>query len=279
MGRKSYAAPGQPAAHRTSSPSVSFRIQILGSGSSGNAALLATPKTKLLLDAGFSCRELTRRLALIGEDVATLDGVLITHEHSDHIKGLLTLVKKHKIPVYITRRTDATLDWKQISAPREYFEAGQTVTAGDIELDTFTIPHDAVDPVMCIARHNGARIGFATDLGYAAQSVEHHLQGCQMLVLESNHDVDMLKVGPYPWSVKQRVAGRMGHLSNDAACKLLRQTVCSETQQVVLAHLSGHNNIPAVAEIAAKQALDACGRSNVSLHVASQSEPSEGFQF
>src|SRR6185369_16997617 len=178
---------------------------VLASGSSGNAALVATEKTRILIDAGLSVRELTRRLALAGEAPERLSAVLLTHEHSDHVAGLARLVRRYKLPVYTTHRTAPTLDWCEEDTPIvETFQAGSRLSVGDIDVHSFTIPHDAADPVGFCFHAEGIKIGIASDLTYTTENVKVHLRGTHALLLESNHDLDMLKVGPYPWSVKQR---------------------------------------------------------------------------
>ena len=257
---------------------TSLRICLLGSGSSGNAAFVATDKVRLLIDAGFSFREIGKRLAAIGEDPKDLDAVLISHEHSDHIAGLPQLAKKVRCPIYLTSLTENALCWdKTKTQPAiEYFLAGQTIAFGDVEVDTFTVPHDAIDPVAFCVRHAGLKAGFVTDLGYLTESVKYQIQGCNVLVLESNHDLEMLKVGPYPWFVKQRVMSRVGHLSNKAVSEFLSEGYDQASQVVVLAHLSDHNNHPEVARMFADEALRRCG-SQTRLVVAEQHRPSEVF--
>ena len=236
---------------------------VLASGSSGNAALLATENTRILIDAGLSMRDLGKRLASIGEDLSRIDAILITHEHSDHVYGLATLAKKLRIPVFMTGGTHQA--WARAmrnekgERPKlekyEAFEAGHRFQVGDIEVKPFTIPHDAADPVGFTFRAEGIKVGVATDLGYLPVSVRDHLRGCDVLVMESNHDLEMLRVGPYPWSVKQRVMSRVGHLSNDALAEFFSSDYDGGAEYVVLAHLSEQNNHPEIARAAAEQAL------------------------
>jgi phosphoribosyl 1,2-cyclic phosphodiesterase len=251
----------------------------LGSGSRGNAALVTTTRTRVLVDAGFSFRSLCRRLAEIGERAEALDAVLISHEHSDHIAGLQTLSRKIKAPIYLTSRTEHAIDWGEKRPHVEAFEAGARLVIGDLEIDTYTIPHDAVDPVGFAFRQNGFKVGLATDLGYMTESIKRHMRGCDMLVLESNHDLEMLKVGPYPWFVKQRVMSRVGHLSNQAVSDFLVEEFDLDTRILVLAHLSGNNNHPEIARMFADQALQQAGATATRLIVADQDRPSEVFEF
>lgn len=199
------------------------------------------------------------RLNSIGEDAAQLDGILVTHEHSDHVCGLVTLAKKYNTPIFISRLTAPAIDWLDFQPALECFQAGTTFSIGDIEVDSFTVPHDAVDPVGFCFRAQGIKIGLATDLGYLPESIKVHLRGSNLLMIESNHDTEMLKVGPYPWSVKQRVMGRNGHLSNDMVCDFIRNDLDLSTSTLVLGHLSEHNNHPEIVRLTASQALE--GRS------------------
>ena len=232
------------------------------------------------MDAGLSLRELARRLALADEQIERLDAILITHEHSDHIGGLLRLLRKRafKIPVYITHATAPQIDWESGEPRLETFQAGTGFTIGDIEVDSFTIPHDAIDPVGYCFRAEGIKVGIATDLGYLPDSIRFHLRGCHMLLLESNHDLEMLKVGPYPWVVKQRVMGRNGHLSNDVVCQYLGGDFDAQTATLVLGHLSEHNNHPELVRLGAQQALEE-RQLATRLVVAEQNQPTPVFAF
>jgi len=240
---------------------------------------VATERTRLLVDAGLSFKETCRRLVSIGEDPERLDAILITHEHSDHVCGLPRLAKKLKIPVYMTRLTAPSIEWPPDFAPSiELFQSGATLTIGDIEVDSFGIPHDAIDPIGYCFRAQGIKFGIATDLGYVTDSIRFHLRRADLLLLESNHDLDMLKVGPYPWSVKQRVMSRVGHLSNDSACDFIRCDFESNAAALILGHLSAHNNHPEIARMSARQALDGRGLAT-KLVIAQQQAPTEVFSF
>ena len=261
------------------------RFCVLASGSAGNSAFLATSKTRILIDAGLSVKDLTRRLAEIGEKPEDLDAVVVTHEHSDHVSGLARLVrarakKKKPLPVFISRLTAPTIDWEWEASPPpvEHFQAGSGWMIGNIAVQSFTIPHDAIDPVGFCFHAEGVKIGVATDLGYMPDSIRVHLRRVQILLLESNHDIEMLKVGPYPWSVKQRVMGRNGHLSNAHTCDYLEADLDSGVQTLILGHLSEHNNHPEIVRMGAAQSLEKRGMSP-RLVIAEQKRQTEVFAY
>ena len=242
---------------------MAARVTLLASGSRGHCAVVSSSTTRLLLDAGLSCRETLRRMKAAGEEPEGLDGILISHEHSDHVAGLPVLARKLKAPVYMTAATHAAW-WKQYRNTREdaarlerleCFASGRSFQIGDIAVTPFTIPHDAADPVGFTFRVEGTKLGFVTDLGYLPASIRQHLKGCDGLVVESNHDLEMLRSGPYPWSVKQRVMSRVGHLSNEALAEFFASDYDGGAAFLVLAHLSEQNNHPEIARGAAEQAL------------------------
>ncbi len=242
---------------------MGVRITVLASGSKGNAMVLASTRTRLLVDAGLSCRETFRRMAEAGEDPSALDAILISHEHSDHVSGLPVLARKVKKPVFMTEATHREW-WKQHGKRLEekgrlerleHFSPGRSFQVGDITIAPFTTPHDAADPVGFVFCAEGVKIGLVTDLGYMPASVRQHLAGCDGLIIESNHDLEMLRSGPYPWSVKQRVMSRVGHLSNEALAEFFSSDYDGGAAFVVLAHLSQHNNHPEIARTAAEGAL------------------------
>lgn len=344
-------------------------MTVLASGSKGNGTVIACSRTRILVDAGLSARELLKRMHIAGEDPAKLDAVLVTHEHQDHVQGLAVLARKLGIPVFFTEATHrAWMRWmtpqkrityaqwlaqrkasrkpeelspasQDIEAPKqptpdaegfyalsppfvpgeshvpgeawqpqqtstqefdgqnqtrqnrsreaqaeasgdleiaepgksdsgkaaadpcalpavEYFSAGQAFSIGDIVVTPFTIPHDAADPVGFVFEAEGVRVGLATDLGYIPPNAKAALRRCDVLMLESNHDLEMLRDGPYPWPVKQRVMSRVGHLSNEAAGDFLEKNYDGYASYVVLAHLSESNNLPALARVMAERALN-----------------------
>jgi phosphoribosyl 1,2-cyclic phosphodiesterase len=233
---------------------------VLASSSSGNSAFIRTERTRILVDAGLSKRDLLARLAAINEPPEKLDAILVTHEHSDHVSGLVALAKQIDVPIFITRLTAPAIPWGDYIPRLDCFQAGATFPVGDIDVDSFTIPHDAIDPVGFCFRAQGIKIGLVTDLGYVPDSIKFHLRASDLLVLESNHDLEMLKVGPYPWSVKQRVMGRKGHLSNDVVSDFIRCDLDSSISTLVLGHLSEHNNHPEIVRSMGARALDRARR-------------------
>jgi phosphoribosyl 1,2-cyclic phosphodiesterase len=348
--------------NRSLYPRSMVRFTVLASGSKGNATVLCGGRTRILVDCGLSCRELFRRMRLVGEEPETLDAIVITHEHSDHVNGVAVTARKLGIPVYFTEGTHRA--WMRWLTPRrqmtyaqwleqcrkqaaerqaeavqdegepdecdlveaedgrvssesgeehpsgakarddsaafaaqlkpcpdtedihsrkqdptwlpavEFFRAGEPFMIGDIALSPFTTPHDAADPVGFVFRAEGVRMAFATDLGYIPPNVKAQLQGVDLLLLESNHDLEMLRDGPYPWSVKQRVFSRVGHLSNEAASGFLEDGYDGQAAYVILAHLSESNNLPELARVTAERALN--GRASLlanRLLLAAQHEP------
>ena len=312
---------------------LDVQMTVLASGSKGNATVISAGTTSILVDAGLSCRELLRRMAVAGQDPAALTAILITHEHLDHVSGLAVLARRLNVPVFFTEATHRA--WVRMLTPRktmtyaqwleqmareraernpepppghlpahlyastsagtsaelpaeaspvvpeaeepceldedratvkrdpaflpavEYFRAGQRFSIGEIDVNPFTIPHDAADPCGFVfhARKESLRMAVATDLGYVPPNVKQALRDVDVLLLESNHDLEMLKDGPYPWSVKQRVLSRVGHLSNAAVAEFLLRDYDGGAHTIVLGHLSEQNNLPELARLAAEQAI------------------------
>jgi phosphoribosyl 1,2-cyclic phosphodiesterase len=330
-----------------------MRMTVLASGSKGNSTVIASSRTRVLVDAGLSCRELLRRMAIAGEDPSALDAILITHEHVDHVAGLAVLARKLRIPVFFTEPTHRA--WVRMLTPRttmsyakwldclqrekearaaavaietanepysaaepalrsddpnadlelpaeaeccdavsaealplvakadptflpavEFFRAGTNFSIGDIDVTPFTIPHDAADPCGFVFEAEGVRMALATDLGYMPPNVKQAIARSDVLLLESNHDLEMLRDGPYPWSVKQRVLSRVGHLSNSATAEYLARDYDGGAAFVVLGHLSESNNAPELARICAEQAIgDRMTLLGNKILLASQSVPLE----
>lgn len=269
---------------------ISLRVLILGSGSSGNATLVETSTTRVLVDAGFNRKETLRRLAALGASVDSVKGIFVSHEHSDHVSGLANLSRSWNAPVFITAGTYAEY---QRLVPRdevqklrgvETLQASRRFQVGDIEVTAFSIPHDAADPVAFSLRAGGFKVSIVTDLGYLPAHVREHVRNSDLLVLESNHDLEMLKVGPYPWHVKQRVMSRTGHLSNHAVSEFLAdgEGFDARARWLVLAHLSENNNNPDLARLSAEEALGRRPESAAfagELQIASQRTPLGPFVF
>jgi phosphoribosyl 1,2-cyclic phosphodiesterase len=339
------------------------RFTVLASGSRGNSTVVCGGQTRILVDAGLSCRELFRRMRLAGEEPEKLDAIIVTHEHQDHINGLAVTARKLGIPVYFTEATHrAWMRWltprrqmtyaqwleqcrrqnaarqAEIETPAdepdaedaagvldcesaesgssepaapsramsegdrvaeagcdadagkkedptwlpsvEYFESGRAFAIGDIAVSPFTISHDAADPVAFVFCAEGVRMAIATDLGYISPNVKAQLKGLDLLLLESNHDLEMLRDGPYPWAVKQRVLSRVGHLSNEATADYLESGYDGQAAYVILGHLSENNNLPELARLSAERALN--GRASLlanRLLLAKQYEPLSSLQF
>jgi phosphoribosyl 1,2-cyclic phosphodiesterase len=242
---------------------IGLRISILASGSSGNLTLLESERTRILVDAGLGKRETLARLAAVERQFDDLDAVLITHEHTDHCNGLPQVLGLWKAPLYVTEPTMGALErilpetfGKRLRGV-ESIQPGQRFSIGDIDVHAFAIPHDAIDPIGFTFRTNGTKVAICTDLGYMPELVKVHLRETDCLILESNHDLDMLKVGPYPWVVKQRVLSRTGHLSNHAVSEFLSDPdgFDARARYVVLAHMSQENNNPDLVLLSAEEAL------------------------
>jgi len=301
-----------------------MRMTVLASGSKGNSTVIASVETRVLVDAGLSCRELLKRMAMAKEDPSALDAILITHEHTDHVAGLAVLARRLRIPVYFSEPTHRA--WVRQMTPRttmtyaqwmehvqkekearaalseletgavgvltdleaaaaeddldeaapeaatrrdpaslpavEYFQPGTNFSIGDLMITPFTTPHDAADPCGFVfeSATEAIRMAIATDLGYMPPNVKRALERIDVLLLESNHDLEMLKDGPYPWAVKQRVLSRVGHLSNHATAEFLARDYDGNATYIVLGHLSETNNVPELALLSAEEAIRERGR-------------------
>ena len=232
-----------------------LRVSVLGSGSSGNATYVAVPGTAVLVDLGFGVRSVERRLQQAGLDDQPISAVLLTHGHSDHTKGVASFVNKHGLPVYMNQATrDETPELQHIDKWK-CFDTGSTFSVGNFNVRAFQVPHDSADPVGFRFSADGLKGAVATDLGQLTPGVVKNLSNCDWLVLESNHDVEMLKVGPYPLHLKQRILGHRGHLSNQELSVFLRSQFDGRAAHLFLAHLSRKNNHPQVAWESAFNAL------------------------
>jgi len=233
-----------------------MRFASLGSGSRGNALLVEAATTRILVDCGFGPRELTKRLARLGLAPADIDAVVVTHEHGDHIGGVARCAARFGFAVHMTQGTfGAAAKSLGDAAGVGLFDSHAAFRVGDIEIRPFPVPHDAREPVQFVFAAGGRSLGLLTDAGHVTPHIVAMLGGCDALVLECNHDADMLARGSYPWHLKQRIAGRFGHLDNQSAAALLRQVDASRLQHVVCAHLSEQNNTPELARAALAAAL------------------------
>lgn len=236
-----------------------MQLHILASGSTGNAVFIELGGRKLLIDAGISNRRIEKGLAAVGIQVDTLDGVLITHEHSDHIKGLEVLTKRHHVPIFARPATWSAIPGRD-KIPRELRrELGNSLDLGDLKIELFPISHDAADPVGYCFYYKNSKWVLATDLGIVTRGVAEALAYADVAILESNHDLEMLTTGPYPAFLKKRIKGKQGHLSNHDAGQLLARIPRAKAMQVFLAHLSQQNNLPSLAVQTVSEVLYSCG--------------------
>ncbi len=232
-----------------------MRFAILGSGSRGNATLIEEGGTSVLVDCGFSIREMERRLARLGKSPDELSAVLVTHEHSDHIGGVGPLARKYKMPVWMTPGTHAQQNVGELPDLR-MLNCHEPVAIGDLLVEPFPVPHDAREPTQFVFANGAVRLGVLTDVGRSTPHIEEVLGACDALIMECNHDEEMLANGPYPAFLKARVAGQFGHLSNGQAGAIVRSLDCAGLQHIVAAHLSEKNNRPELAVQALSAALD-----------------------
>jgi phosphoribosyl 1,2-cyclic phosphodiesterase len=238
-----------------------LRVCVLGSGSGGNAVVVESAGRRLLLDAGFSCREIERRMRLVGVDPKSIQGIVLTHEHEDHMRGAARFGGRHHVPIYAT---GGTLAGGRLAgataAPLHTIRSGVQEEIAGFLVEPFAIPHDAREPVGFVVQDRfGRRLGLVADLGSRSRLAWGRLANLDVLLLETNHDLEMLRSGPYPWSLKQRVASLHGHLSNRSAAEGLPELASERLRYVVLYHLSRTNNLPALALEAIATSLDGCG--------------------
>jgi phosphoribosyl 1,2-cyclic phosphodiesterase len=254
---------------------VPARLTILASGSSGNCAYLETDSTRLLIDAGLSARQIRQRLLGIGRTPENLSGILVTHEHSDHVQGLGVLAARLQIPIYCNRLTKEAIELQfKTRFDFRLFSTGASFEVGEVLVDTFSVPHDAYDPVGFLIRTPAGNIGFLTDLGHATKLVIERVRASHVLVLEANHDVKMLQDDTRrPWSTKQRILSRHGHLSNDAAGQVAEQIVSAELRHLYLGHLSSDCNRPELAQGVVSESLGRVGATHVCVEATAPDVP------
>ncbi len=245
---------------RTPYDADGLRLAVLGSGSRGNAIVVRSGAHTLLIDAGFSCRELEKRLRLIGVDPRQIDALVLTHEHQDHCRGADRFSKRNKVPIYATAGTLSGKRLRRLPGPVRPFRAGAELEAGGFLVRSFGVAHDAREPVgLVLEDDRGWKLGVVADLGSRGEVSWARLRDLDALVIESNHDPGMLRTGPYPWALKQRIASRWGHLSNEQAAAGVQELIGDRLGIVVLYHLSQKNNLAALAETAVGEALDRAG--------------------
>jgi len=250
-----------------------MRLTVLASGSSGNALLISTNTTSILMDAGISAKRAAYAISEAGEDPSNLAAVLVTHEHTDHISGVGPIARRFDLPVHATRGTLRVINRRAGDGfSKVPIASGEPLSIGDITVSPFSTSHDCADPVGYAFDADSARIVVATDLGIVGSAVRDQMARADCVVLEFNHDERMLVDGPYPWPLKQRILSNVGHLSNATAARELERSAGHPVSTVVLAHLSDENNKPRLAYEAAAVALDAAGRSDVAVLLASQKE-------
>lgn len=234
-----------------------MKVHVLASGSSGNSVLVETPETLLLVDCGLSGAEAVRRMGAAGCSPEDISAIVVSHEHTDHIQGVGVMARRFGLPVYLTPGTLEGCNGQLRGGVRtRSMEAGEEFQVGEIRVRPFSVPHDAADPVGFTFSWGGVKAGLATDIGFSTALVRQHLAGCALLVLESNHDPELLRESSYPWDVKRRIRGRRGHLSNAESGQLLERVLHAGLEEVVLAHLSEQNNRPELALQTARRALE-----------------------
>ncbi|MEP7149724.1 MAG: MBL fold metallo-hydrolase [Acidobacteriota bacterium] len=276
-----------------------MKFTVLGSGSTGNAVLISTETTNVLIDAGLSAREIFRRLQIVGIDCDDLDAIVITHEHSDHIAGLRVLLRSVRCPVYVSGETEDAYYWtraggldgdsessKRRTALKDRtvpIESSREFTIGDIDFEPFSVPHDAVDNFGFVAKNGGITVATLTDFGCFTPLMKEKLDRCDAIVIESNHSRDMLRTCPvYTWDLKQRIASRHGHLSNEDLADWLTNDFDGSAAQIVLAHLSQRANEPHLARLTAETALRMRAplfQSQTKITISNHKEPTEWMSF
>lgn len=255
-------------------PFMSLEVCVLASGSSGNSVYVASDKTRILIDAGLSARQVAVRLDQIGVVPESIAGICVSHEHGDHVAGIRILQKRHGIPVYANAGTLNGIRSmpKSDEIAARVFQSGSPFEIGDIGIEPFSVPHDAYEPVGFRLQAAGTVVGVVTDLGMATSLVREKLKGCHAIMVESNHDEDLLQEAPRPWPLKQRIRSRQGHLSNMGAAQLISECATDALEHVFLSHLSSDCNTPdtALRTVASQLRLDGLGHINLEVSHASK---------
>lgn len=241
---------------------MGLRFSVLSSGSTGNAFYIETDKQKLLVDAGMSGKQLEGLFEQIKVDPSELNGILVTHEHSDHIKGIGVMARRYKLPIYANEKTwqameglVGTID----TAQKFVFEAGSVKSFGNLDVESFGVSHDAAEPMFYVFHHEGQKVSLVTDLGYVSDRIKGTIKGSDIFIFESNHDTEMLRMGHYPWNIKRRILSDVGHVSNEDAGLALADVIGDKTKRIYLAHLSQDNNMKDLARMVVSQTLEEKG--------------------
>ena len=239
-----------------------MRFSVLASGSTGNAIFIESDEHKFLVDAGFSGKKLESLFAGVGRSLAELDGIFVTHEHSDHIKGLGVVARKYGTPIYANEKTWKAMDSLIGKVPldqRFQFDMETIKSFGSLDIESFAVSHDAADPMFYTFHEAGRKLAIITDTGYVSDRMKGIISGADAFVFESNHDVGMLQMGPYPWSVKRRILSDVGHVSNEDAAVAMSEVVHEKETKIYLSHLSKDNNMKDLARMSVTQTLETCG--------------------
>ncbi|MFD1416179.1 MBL fold metallo-hydrolase [Oceanobacillus jeddahense] len=237
---------------------MTLRFSVLASGSTGNAFYIETEQQRLLVDAGLSGKKMDGLFQEINIDPSRLDGILVTHEHSDHIKGLGIFARKHQLPIYANEKTWQAMDHSlgKLTLDQKFqFDMGSVRSFGDIEVESFGVSHDAAEPMFYTFRNNGQKVALVTDLGYVSERIKKTVDDADAYIFEANHDVEMLRMGRYPWNVKRRILGDSGHVSNEDCGLALTDIITNRTKRIYLAHLSLDNNMKDLARMSVNQIL------------------------
>ncbi|CAK19683.1 MBL fold metallo-hydrolase [Listeria welshimeri] len=235
-----------------------IRFSILASGSSGNATLIETGDQKILVDCGLSGKKMEGLFAQVGRNMNDLDAILITHEHSDHIKGLGVLARKYKLPIYANAKTWKAMDNMigEVSSDQKFqFDMETVKSFGSMQVESFGVSHDAIEPMFYIFHNGNKKFVMITDTGYVSDRMKGHIAGADAYLFESNHDVEMLRMGRYPWNVKRRILGDEGHVSNEDAAIAMSEVITDQTKRIYLGHLSKDNNMKELARMSVTQTL------------------------
>ncbi|WP_042478431.1 MBL fold metallo-hydrolase [Bacillus ndiopicus] len=258
-----------------------MRFSILASGSTGNAVYVENDEHAFLVDVGLSGKKMEQLFAKIDRDMKKLSGILVTHEHSDHIKGLGVVARKYNVPIYANEKTWSAMDTHIGNIPvdlRFQFDMETVKSFGSLDIQSFAVSHDAIDPMFYVFHEEGRKLAVITDTGYISDRMKGHIRGADAFVFESNHDIGMLQMGRYPWSIKRRILSDVGHVSNEDAAVAMSEVVFEKPTQIYLSHLSKDNNMKDLARMSVSQTLQTCGIVTgefVHLHDTDAEEPTK----